>query len=72
MSARIACAPTMSPPAPSPWIARKTISWSIDCERPESIEPRRKITIAARKTGLRPSMSPSLPYRGVETVAARR
>jgi hypothetical protein len=61
MSARIACAPTISPPAPSPCSARKAISWIIDCERPDSIEPTRKITIAAMKTGLRPIMSPSFP-----------
>ena len=61
MSARIAWAPTISPPAPSPWSARKRISWIIVCESPESIEPTRKITIAAMKTGLRPSMSPSFP-----------
>jgi hypothetical protein len=51
----------MRPPAPSPWSARNRISWIIVCERPESIDPARKITIAAMNTGLRPSMSPSLP-----------
>ena len=61
MSAMIACAPTISPPAPMPWRARKPISWPIDWLRPASIEPARKIRIAARKTGLRPIMSPSFP-----------
>ena len=72
MSAMIACAPTISPPAPTPCSARKPISWPMVCERPASIEPARKIRIAAMKTGLRPSMSPSFPYSGVETVAASR
>ena len=61
MSAMIACAPTIRPPAPMPWTARNAISSVIDWLRPESIEPVRKITIAARNTGLRPYMSPSLP-----------
>ena len=61
MSAMIACALTMRPPAPTPWTARKAISSPIDCERPASIDPARKMRIAARKTGLRPIMSPSLP-----------
>jgi len=72
MSAMIACALTINPPAPIPWRARKPISSPIVCERPASIEPARKIRIAARKTGLRPSMSPSFPYSGVETVEASR
>ena len=61
MSPMIACAPTIRPPAPMPWSARNAISWPIDWLSPDSIEPARKIRIAARKTGLRPYMSPSLP-----------
>jgi len=61
MSAMIACAPTISPPAPMPCSARNAISSPIDWLRPDSIEPARKMTMAARKTGLRPYMSPSLP-----------
>ena len=72
MSPMIACAPTISPPAPIPCTARKAISSSIVWLNPESIEPARKIRIAARNTGLRPIMSPSLPYSGVDTVAASR
>ena len=72
MSPMIACAPTISPPAPMPWSARKPISSAIVWLSPASIEPTRKITIAAWKTGLRPYMSPSFPYSGVETVEASR
>ena len=72
MSPMIACAPTIKPPAPIPCSARKPISCPIDCESPASIEPTRKITIAARKTGFRPRMSPSFPYSGVEIVDASR
>ena len=57
----IACAPTISPPAPSPCTARNAISSPIVWLSPLSIEPTMKITIATRKTGLRPYMSPSLP-----------
>jgi hypothetical protein len=72
MSAMIACAPTIRPPAPTPCSARKPTSSPIDRLSPASIEPARKITIAARNTGLRPYMSPSLPYSGVEAVDASR
>ena len=68
----IACAPTIRPPAPRPWIARNAISSPIVWLSPESSEPARKITIAARNTGLRPYMSPSLPYSGVDAVDASR
>ena len=61
MSAMIACALTISPPAPAPCRKRKAISSLIVWLRPASIEPTRKMMIAARKTGLRPYMSPSLP-----------
>ena len=50
----IAWDPTMSPPAPMPWIARHAISSIIDWESPESIEPTRKMTIATWKNILRP------------------
>ena len=39
-SPMIACAPTMSPPAPMPWTARKPISSIMFWERPASIDPR--------------------------------
>ncbi len=39
---------------------------------PEQIEPARKMTIEAWKKTLRPYWSPSLPHRGVDTVAANR
>lgn len=43
------------------------MSWAI----PLSTDPIRKITIEARKTPLRPYMSPSLPQIGVEAAVAR-
>ena len=61
MSPSVAIAPTISPPAPSPWMARKVISSAIDCDRPDSADPIRKITIAKTKSFFRPYMSPSLP-----------
>ena len=42
------------PPAPIPWIARKTTSCVIDCAAPQSAEPIRKTTIENRKSFLRP------------------
>ena len=51
----------MIPPAPSPWKARKRINWFIDCEIPESIEPRRNRIRLTRNTFLRLNMSDSLP-----------
>ena len=42
------------PPAPMPWIARKTTSCVIDVARPQSAEPSRKTTIAKRNRFLRP------------------
>jgi hypothetical protein len=70
-SPTMACASTISPPPPSPWIARKTMSWVMLWLSPHSAEPARKMTIAARKSLLRPYWSPSLPHSGVETVEAR-
>jgi hypothetical protein len=53
-------------------MARNTMSWPIDWESPARTEPTRKMTMAAWKIRLRPYRSPSLPYSGVETVAASR
>ena len=61
MSPSVAIAPTISPPAPSPCMARKVISSAIDCDRPDSADPARKIRIATMKNFFRPYMSPSLP-----------
>lgn len=63
---------TMSPPPPSPWRARKPISWGMFWATPQSAEPIRKITIAVWKSFLRPYWSPSLPHSGVAAVAASR
>ena len=67
----VASAPTMSPPAPTPCSARNAISWSIECDTPDSAEPIRKITMAIMSSRLRPYWSPSLPYSGVAMVEVR-
>ena len=54
-------------PAPRPWIARKTISWSIDWLRPQSAEPPTKSPRPARKIGLRPCVSASVEKTGTKT-----
>jgi hypothetical protein len=72
MSPMMACAPTIRPPAPMPCSARKPINSAIVWLSPASIDPARKITIAAWNTGLRPYMSPNFPYSGVEIVDASR
>ena len=53
-SAIAACALTINPPPPSPWMARKAISSVMPCARPQSTEPTRKTTSAAWSTSLRP------------------
>ena len=50
----IESAPTISPPAPSPWTARNAMSWPMSCDSPASTEPTRKSAIAAMKVPLRP------------------
>ncbi len=50
----VACAVTIRPPPPSPWIARNAISSVIPCAIPHSAEPIRKITSAPWSTILRP------------------
>src|SRR5262245_20678709 len=72
MSPTTASVTTISPPAPRPCSARNPISSPMLCERPQSAEPMRKITIAVCSTILRPNRSPSFPYSGPETVAVRR
>ena len=49
-----AWAPTISPPPPRPWIARKAISSGMFCAMPQSTDPTRKITTATWRIGLRP------------------
>src|SRR5580692_3610811 len=68
----IVCAPTISPPPPSPCTARNAINSTIECASPDSAEPTKKITIEAWKNLFRPYMSPSLPHNGVDTVEASR
>ena len=50
----MAWAPTISPPAPMPWMARKAMSSTMVCDSPDSIEPTRKMTMASWKRLLRP------------------
>lgn len=47
--------------APTPWTARKAISWSMVRARPASADPTTKTTMANWKTPLRPKRSPHLP-----------
>ncbi len=49
-----AWAETISPPPPSPWIARNTISSVMPCAWPHSTEPTMNSTSAACSTTLRP------------------
>src|SRR4051812_45353624 len=41
----IACAPTISPPPPTPCRARDAMSWPMSCDRPHNAEPTRNTTI---------------------------
>ena len=61
MSPITAIATTMSPPAPSPCIARNPISSAMFWLIPHSAEPTRKMTIATWRTPLRPYRSPNFP-----------
>ena len=42
------------PPPPRPWTARAPISWVIDCEAPQKIDPTTKMPIVIWKIGRRP------------------
>jgi len=42
------------PPPPTPWTARKPISWPMFWLSPDSAEPARKITMATWKISRRP------------------
>ena len=48
-------------PAPRPWMAREAISTGILHAAPQSSEPSRKTAMPISITGLRPTMSESLP-----------
>jgi hypothetical protein len=50
----MAMASTINPPPPTPWIARKAISWPIVWAAPHSRLPTRKTMIAAWNRRLRP------------------
>ncbi len=60
------------PPAPSPCTARKPINSVMFCAAPESVEPIRKVTIAAWKISRRPYRSEILPHSGVAAVEVSR
>ena len=60
------------PPAPTPWMSRKQIMAGIDQANPASTEPKRKIPMEARITGLRPYTSARLPHTTVVAVCASR
>ena len=68
----IVCAPTISPPPPSPCTARKAISSVMVWLKPDSADPITKMTMAAWKKVLRPYWSPNFPHSGVDTVEASR
>ena len=48
-------------PAPSPWMARKTISAGMLQAAPHSTEPSTNSVMPVSMTGLRPNRSDSLP-----------
>ncbi len=50
----MACDPTKSPPAPMPCTARNAINSTMFRDRPESMDPIRKITMASWKRFFRP------------------
>ena len=60
-SAMIAWERIMSPPPPSPWMTRPTISQFMSPARAPTTEPATKSRIAAIRRPLRPIRSPSLP-----------
>ncbi len=41
-------------PAPSPWMARKTMSCPIDCAAPLAADPKRNMAMPKSRIGLRP------------------
>jgi len=58
--------------APAPCSTRPRISMSCPCAAPESTEPAAKRSIPARKTRLRPNMSPSRPAVTTSTAIVSR
>jgi hypothetical protein len=60
-SAMIVCERIIMPLPPTPWMNRPAISQPIESASPAMVEPARKMTIAPRKSPLRPIRSPSRP-----------
>jgi hypothetical protein len=69
MSPITARASDISPPPPSPWIARKPISCSMSWEKPASSDPATNVTMAIWNSSRRPYRSEILPHSGVDAVA---
>jgi hypothetical protein len=61
-----------SPPPPTPWMARKPISWGMFWLSPDSAEPTRKIPMATWKISRRPYRSEIFPHSGVAAVEVSR
>lgn len=61
MSAMIACDRIISPPPPSPWMARNTTNIQKSSAKAQPMLASVKIAMAARKRLRRPSTSPNLP-----------
>src|SRR5579864_1496592 len=72
MSASTVNAEANSMPPNSPWMMRKTISWFMSWEMPQSAEAATNPIIPAIRKGLRPKRSPILPAIGTTTVDATR
>lgn len=66
------CTVPWSAPPPSPWTIRKAMSAAMFHAAAQRTEPTRNRMIPATRTGLRPKVSESFPYRGSVTVTASR
>ena len=66
------CTSAWRPPSPRPCSTRQAISVSTDWERPASIEPTMKMTMASWMSSFLLNRSASLPQIGVEAVEASR
>ena len=66
------CTSACRPPRPRPCSTRQAISVSTDWERPASIEPTMKMTMASWMSSFLLNRSASLPQIGVVAVEASR
>ncbi len=67
-SLTIVCATVMSPPPPTPVMARKAMSCAAVCASDAASEPTKKMTRPASSTTLRDQMSERRPYRSWNDV----